>query len=192
VSDDDRDAQADLSTFGEGQEESSESDTAESPADTSEPSADSTESSADTGESSADGTASRAEARATDGQAVGEMDAGERVELALDLLAHLEADDLPLAAVVDRIETVTTNPSLTREILDTAELRGIIDREGGRIRTRRGGTYVRFEQQVVERDGEFDCRRCGASISTGHFVRFDAGELGPFGSSCIRTVLGRD
>ncbi|MFC6824509.1 DUF5830 family protein [Halopelagius fulvigenes] len=120
------------------------------------------------------------------------MDAEERVELAVDLLAHLEADELPLSDVVDRIETVTTNPTLTRDILDAAELRGVIDREGGNIRTRRGGTYVRFEEQVVRREGEFDCRRCGASISTGHFVRFETGELGPFGSSCVRKVLGRE
>ena len=35
----------------------------------------------------------------------------DRVELALDLLASLERDDLPLSAVVDRIETVTTDPT---------------------------------------------------------------------------------
>jgi hypothetical protein len=122
---------------------------------------------------------------------VSEMDREERIELGVDLLAHLEADELPLSAAVDRIETVTTNPTLTREILDTAELRGVIDREEGRILTRRGGTFVRFERQVVRRDGDFSCRRCGAGLSTGHFVRFDSGELGPFGSSCIRKVLGR-
>ncbi|WP_396611918.1 DUF5830 family protein [Haloferax sp. S1W] len=116
----------------------------------------------------------------------------ERVELALELLAHLEADELSLAEVVDRIETVTTDPTLTRDILDTAEMRGIIDRDGGRIRHNRGGTFVRFESQVVQKDGDFDCRRCGASISTGHFVQFESGELGPFGSSCIRKVLGRE
>ena len=114
------------------------------------------------------------------------------VELALDLLAHLEHDELSLAEVVDRIETVTTNPSLTREILDEAERRGILERADGRIRVRRGGTFVRFESQVVTREGEFECRRCGASISTGHFVQFDSGELGPFGSSCVRKVTGRE
>ncbi|MFC7202371.1 DUF5830 family protein [Haloferax namakaokahaiae] len=116
----------------------------------------------------------------------------ERVELALELLAHIEADELSLAEVVDRIETVTTDPSLTRDILDTAEMRGIIERDGARVYHRRGGTFVRFESQVVQREGEFDCRRCGASISTGHFVKFESGELGPFGSSCIRKVLGRE
>ncbi|WP_344559776.1 DUF5830 family protein, partial [Kitasatospora saccharophila] len=79
---------------------------------------------------------------------------------------------------------------MTREILDVAEKRGVIEREDARLRVRRGGTYVDFESQVVTREGEFECRRCGASISTGHFVRFEAGELGPFGSSCVRKVTG--
>nr|WP_245957262.1 DUF5830 family protein [Haloplanus rubicundus] len=118
--------------------------------------------------------------------------ASARVELALDLLAALERDDLPLSAVVDRIETVTTDPTLVRTVLDEAELRGIIERDADRVRMRRDGGFVRFERQVVEREGDFDCRRCGASLSTGHFVQFESGELGPFGSSCVRKVLGRD
>lgn len=116
----------------------------------------------------------------------------DRIELALDLLAHLEHEELALSAVVDRIETVTTEPTLTRTILDEAEKRGILEREDGQLRTRRGGTFVRFESQVVKREGNFECRRCGTGLSTGHFVRFEAGELGPFGSSCIRKVLGRE
>jgi hypothetical protein len=87
---------------------------------------------------------------------------------------------------------VTTSPSLTREILDAAEKRGVIERENARLRVQRGGTYVNYESQVVQREGEFECRRCGATITTGHFVKLDAGELGPFGSSCIRKVTGRD
>jgi hypothetical protein len=113
-------------------------------------------------------------------------------ELGVELIEHLEADELPLSAVIDRVETITTSPSLTREILDTAERRGLIDRENGQIRVRRGGSFVRFEQQVVARDGEFTCRRCGAGLSTGHFISFETGELGPFGSDCIRKVVGRD
>ena len=115
-----------------------------------------------------------------------------KVELGVELLAHVEDDDLPLAEAMDRIETVTTDPALTREILDTAEVRGVIDREDARVSVRRTGTFVRFDARVVEREGEFECRRCGAGISTGHFVRFEAGELGPFGSSCVRKVLGRE
>ena len=115
----------------------------------------------------------------------------ETVELGVELLAHLEHAELDLAEAVDRVETVTTDPHLTREILDTAELRGVIDREEGIVRPR-GGDYVSFGADVVAREGEFTCRRCGASISTGHFVQFEAGEHGPFGSSCIRKVTGRE
>ena len=113
-------------------------------------------------------------------------------ELGVELIEHLEADELSLSAVIDRLETITTSPSLTREILDTAERRGLIAREDGQIRVRRGGSFIRFEQQVVTRDGEFTCRRCGAGLSTGHFISFETGELGPFGSDCIRKVVGRD
>ena len=116
----------------------------------------------------------------------------EKLELGVELLAHLEHEELALPDAVDRIETVTTSPSLTREILDAAEKRGVIEREGARLRVQRGGTYVNYDSQVVQREGEFECRRCGTGITTGHFVKLDAGELGPFGSSCIRKVTGRD
>ena len=128
---------------------------------------------------------------ASDGGETAQRRARKR-ELALTLIEHLETDELSLSAVIDRIETVTTSPSLTREILDTAEKRGLIEREDGRIQVRRGGSFVRFDQQVAARDGEFTCQRCGAGLSTGHFIVFETGELGPFGSACIRKVVGRD
>jgi hypothetical protein len=116
---------------------------------------------------------------------------GDPVELGVELLALIEADEIDLAEAVDRIETITTDPARTREILDTAETRGLVDREEGIVTPRRG-TFVRFERQVRTREGEFDCRRCGAEIGTGYFIALDAGELGPFGSSCIRKVTGRE
>jgi hypothetical protein len=146
------------------------------------------------GESAADETPSP-EPPAPDSRSptpVADLDRRGRVELGVDLLEHLEFEEASLAEVVDRVETVTTNPALTREILDAAERRGVIERDGARVRTRSGGTFVRFESQVVRRRGEFDCRRCGASLSTGHFLRFESGELGPFGSSCVRRVTGRE
>lgn len=113
------------------------------------------------------------------------------VELGVELLASLEGRELALAEVVDRIESITTDPRTTRAILETAEARGHIDREGATVRPTGGGP-LRTESEIVTREGEFDCRRCGASISTGHFLRLDAGELGPFGSSCVRKVTGRE
>jgi hypothetical protein len=113
------------------------------------------------------------------------------VELGCELLENAEEESLTLSEAVDRLETITTDPHLTREILDTAVTRGIIAREDGLIRPQRGA-FIRFESQVITKEGEFSCRRCGAGLSTGHFLELDSGELGPFGSSCIRKVTGRE
>lgn len=119
------------------------------------------------------------------------MATDDRVELGLALLAHLEDERLPLPEAVDRLENVTSDPTVTRTILDEAELRGLVEREDGIIRpgSRR---QVDFERQIVRREGDFECRRCGAGLSTGHFVDLEADELGPFGPTCIRKILGRE
>jgi len=93
--------------------------------------------------------------------------------------------------VIDRLETVTSDPTVTRTILDRAELRGLIERDDGIVRPK-SRQYVRFEQDVSTKEGEFTCRRCGSGLSTGYFIDLEAGELGPFGSSCIRKVTGRE
>ena len=113
------------------------------------------------------------------------------VELGVALLANFEDHDLSVAEALDRLEAVTTHPRTTRRILDTAEERGLIERDGSTIRPR-GGDYVHFESEVVQKEGEFTCRRCGTGLTTGYFIDLDAGELGPYGSSCIRKVTGRE
>jgi hypothetical protein len=113
------------------------------------------------------------------------------VEMGVELLSKLEFGSLSVADAIDRIETVTTHPRTTREILEAAERRGVIEREGGEVYPQ-GGAYVSFQSDVYTKEGEFSCRRCGASITEGHFVRLDSGELGPFGSSCVRKVTGRE
>lgn len=115
----------------------------------------------------------------------------DRVSLGLALLQRLEHESLALPDVIDRIETVTSDPAVTRTILDEAELRGIIEREDGIIRPK-SSQYVRYEQDVITKEGEFSCKRCGSGVTTGYFISLDAGEIGPFGSSCIRKVTGRD
>lgn len=113
------------------------------------------------------------------------------VELGIQLLSRLEHAELPLSKVIDRIETITTHPETTRAILEGAETRGYISREGETVKPT-SSQFLSFESQVVSREGEFDCRRCGTTISTGYFMRLEAGEHGPFGSSCIRKVTGRE
>lgn len=117
--------------------------------------------------------------------------AGDRVELGVELLGTLEFESLDLAAVMDRIDVVTSDPDLQRRILEVAEERGVIERSGTRVRPQRG-SFVRFGADVVTKEGEFACRRCGTSLSTGYFVQFESGELGPFGSTCIRKLTGRE
>ncbi|WP_276246775.1 MULTISPECIES: DUF5830 family protein [unclassified Haladaptatus] len=119
------------------------------------------------------------------------MPTRDTVELGVELLSKLELEELTLAEAIDRIETITTNPATTREILDVAEMRGVIERDGTLLRPQ-SGNYVKFESEVVTKEGEFTCRRCNAAITTGYFIKMQAGELGPFGSSCIRKVTGRD
>ena len=109
----------------------------------------------------------------------------------MQLLERLEHGELPLREVIDRIETITSDPATTREILDVAEMRGVIDREDGVVHVA-SGNFLSFQSEVVEKRGDFTCKRCGASISTGYFMKLNAGELGPFGSSCIRKVTGRE
>ncbi|WP_254545665.1 DUF5830 family protein [Halomarina pelagica] len=115
----------------------------------------------------------------------------ETVELGVQLLERLEHEELSLAAAVDRLETITTDPTTTRTILDEAEKRGVIRREEGIIRPT-GGRFLRFQSEVISKEGEFTCKRCGAGVTTGYFMRLEAGEHGPFGSSCIRKVTGRE
>ncbi len=116
----------------------------------------------------------------------------ETVELGVELLAAAAEESLPLPEAVDRVETVTRDPTLVREVLDTAETRGVIERDGASVRSRVRGQTIELDRRVVRREGEYNCRRCGQSLSTGHFVRFETGEVGPFGSSCIRKVTGRE
>lgn len=129
----------------------------------------------------------------------------ERVELGVELLTHLEVEEMPLSEIVKRIETVTTVVSTQRMILNTAEQRGVIIREreqgdedktGAVVGTGSGvhlpGTKSVGEKDVERRDGDFTCERCGASLSTGHFVTLNEFEHGPFGPECVRIVLGRD
>jgi len=118
-------------------------------------------------------------------------DVEDPVELGVELLASLEFESLPVADAVDRLETVTTHPRTTREILEAAERRGVVERENGEVQPQ-GGSYVSFQSDVITKEGEFSCRRCGTTISTGYFINFEHGELGAFGSSCIRKVTGRE
>jgi hypothetical protein len=113
------------------------------------------------------------------------------VELGVQLLERLEHAELSVADALDRVEAVTGEPAVQREILEVAERRGVIERDGATVRPS-SAAYVDFDAEVVTKEGEFDCERCGAGLSTGHFIRLEDGDVGPYGSTCIRKVTGRD
>lgn len=114
------------------------------------------------------------------------------VELGLALLERFADDELSVADAITRIESVTTHVRTQREILDEAVERGIIERDGSRIRPTGTASLIEFEKEIVTKEGDFTCRRCNTGISTGYFLNLPTGELGPYGSSCIRKVTGRD
>ena len=114
----------------------------------------------------------------------------EDIEIAVELLGRAPGETLELADAVDLIETVTTDPHRTREILAAAEDRGYINRDEGHVTPT--GPPMAFEEAIYTREGEFTCKRCGATVTTGYFLDLDAGEWGAFGSTCIRKVTGRD
>ena len=121
----------------------------------------------------------------------GDPEIEDPIELGVQLLERLEHPELSLAEALDRIEAVTTVPATQRAILEEAEARGIVEREGDTVRPQ-GTAYVSFEADVVTKEGEFSCRRCGTGLSTGYFIRLDGGDIGPYGSTCIRQVTGRE
>ena len=113
-----------------------------------------------------------------------------RVVQGLELLRVAADDEMSLADAVGRIESVTSERAIIRKTIDRAELEGIIDREGKKIRTQ-NNLHFSFEEDVVEKEGDFTCRRCGSSLSTGHFVVSGTVDVGPFGPQCVLKVLGR-
>lgn len=120
---------------------------------------------------------------------VGDAD---RVELGLALLDRFVDDELSVADAITRIESVTSHVRTQRRILDEAVERGIVERDGSRVRPVGSAGRIEFEKEVITKEGDFSCRRCGTGITTGYFLNLDAGELGPYGSSCIRKVTGRE
>lgn len=113
------------------------------------------------------------------------------IERGVALLSYLEHGELDLAAVIDRLELVTEDPQRQRAIIDRAIAEDVIERAGTTIRPT-SGTFLRFEADVRSVEGDFSCRRCGAGLSRGYFIELADGELGPFGSTCIRKVTGRE
>ena len=97
--------------------------------------------------------------------------------------------EMTLSEAIGRIEIVTKNPQLTRKILEEAERRGVIERDGVSVKSS-GNVSGDYRSEVKIRVGEFTCGRCGSSLSTGYFIILNDREWGPFGSTCVKKIMG--
>lgn len=116
----------------------------------------------------------------------------ETIETGVAVVAALARYDPSVADVVDTLEGELGDTDLIHTVLRRAEAEGVIEREGSTIT--RGAPPAGTPQPAVIAtvDGEFSCRRCGRAITTGYVLRLEATEVGPYGSTCIRKVTGRD
>lgn len=111
-----------------------------------------------------------------------------------DALAVLEAiapQEPSVADAVDALEAVVEESGHIRTVLDRAVAKGIIERGDRRIRPAGDAPRRGRRGAIVTKEGDFACRRCGRSLSTGYFLRVDGAEVGPYGSTCVRKVTGR-
>lgn len=115
------------------------------------------------------------------------------IDIGVALLDRFEDESVSLATTLDRLDAITTDHRLHRQILEQAAAEGIIEinRDAGIVRPQTG-TFLRFQSDIVTKEGSFSCARCGRSLTTGYFISVEHDEIGPFGSSCIRKVTGRD
>lgn len=135
-------------------------------------------------------------ASAPDGDSVEDLSPADRVELGVRLLAGIETASLDLSAIMDRIETVSALPRMQNRILSAARSRGAIrdsDESDAEPRPTPEVSVLSVDDAAVQRrEGSFTCRRCGASLSVGHFIDLDLADHGPFGPTCVRILLGEE
>lgn len=110
----------------------------------------------------------------------------------LAVVAALASGEPSVADVVDALEAVVDGPDAIREVLERAEAEGLIERDAATIRRGRELAPREHRGRIVRRDGEFSCRRCGRRVTTGHFLRVGETEVGPYGSTCVGKLTGRE
>lgn len=103
-------------------------------------------------------------------------------------------DEMTMADIVDRIEIITTDPHVVRQVIETAEHEGIIEveRRDGRVTTNVSEMDTeKFRSLIITKEGEFSCTRCGQGLKKGYFIRRRENvEVGPFGPECVKKVTG--
>lgn len=115
------------------------------------------------------------------------------IDRGIEVVAALAPAEPSVADVVDVLEAVVDGPDAIRTVLDRAVSEGMIERDGAQIQLGRHVAPTDQRARVIRRDGEHECRRCGRTVNTGHFVRVgESEEIGPYGSTCVRRITGRE
>lgn len=114
------------------------------------------------------------------------------IDRGVAVVAAMARFEPSVADVVDALEAVVDAPGEVRRVLARAEREGVIERDAARITRPRDLTPPAEEAEIVTKEGEFSCRRCGRPVTEGHFLATDAAEVGPYGSTCVRRVTGRE
>ena len=97
--------------------------------------------------------------------------------------------EMTLSEAIGLIEIVTKDPHLTRQILEEGERRGVIKRDGTRVRLL-DNVSGDYRSKVKTKSGEFTCGRCGSRLSKGYFIVSNGREWGPFGPTCVKKIIG--
>lgn len=117
-----------------------------------------------------------------------ENDETSAVKLAIALLKNAKRKDLSVKEAVEIIELVSKKPEFVKTVLKKAEGEGIIKREKFVLYiTSKASSDERL--RIKKAQCIASCRRCGKSITSCYYLSIFGKELGPYGSSCIRTLL---
>jgi hypothetical protein len=110
------------------------------------------------------------------------------VEGALLLLSAAKKREMTVKEAVEIIELVTRNPEFIKTVLETAEERGLIKREGKKVYIAEEGASS-FKPRIRRVDCDSSCRRCGIRIKNCFYILIDDYQFGPYGSECVNKVL---
>ncbi len=106
-------------------------------------------------------------------------------ERCIQLLSIIEQKRISYPELIDILELVTLDLEVKKEVIREAQEKGILRKEGKNI------ILYNFEEQkfkpnIIRRELEDRCRRCGRTITKCYYIEFLDSELGPYGSSCIK------
>jgi murein endopeptidase len=104
------------------------------------------------------------------------------------LLLNSKKQVMTVREAVEIIEMVSKDSKYIKNVLKTAEERGLLTRSGVNLTISEG--VSRFPNPRIKRfDCDSSCKRCGLRIKNCFYVQIDDREFGPYGSGCVNRIL---